>query len=498
MTERQKKLAVLACLLTIVLAILDQNIVSAATVKIVRDLDPVHGLELLPWLVTAYGLAATAALPLYGKLCDVYGAKRIFVAAIAVFLAGSALCGIAQTMAELIAFRAVQGIGGGGLMSITMVVIAQMADAKKRAGQSGMAGLVAGLGLVIGPLVGGLLADSASWRWIFYVNLPLGAVALTIAATALHLPVHGQRHRIDFLGAGLVAAAASVLLLITEWGGRTYPWSSLRILGLIGLGVVLIVLFVWRQATASEPILPLGLFRNATLRIAIPVQALIGVAMMGSIVYVMVYLQVVRGIPATRAGLYLIPMAAGMTVAGLLAARLMARDWPVKWFVVAGSACAAIGTLLLSTVGVATASWPIWLALLVFGAGLGQLLGQLIIVSQQAVAPRLLGVTTTAVRFGQTLGGALGAAVFGTVLTRVYSAKAPGGLALDAVPASLRPQALHAFVSAIDVVFLGAAGVALLMLLLALRLRVVDAVAEPVDPSAAVDRGVSSAAPAAR
>src|SRR6185437_9681896 len=237
MTERQKKLALLACLLTIVLAILDQNIVSAATVKIVRDLDPVHGLERLPWLVTAYGLAATAALPLYGKLCDVYGAKRVFVAAIAVFLAGSALCGMAQSMAELIAFRAVQGIGGGGLMSVTMVVIAQMADAKKRAGQSGMAGLVAGLGMVVGPLVGGLLADSASWRWIFYVNLPLGAVALTIAATALHLPVHGRRHRIDFFGAGLVAAAASVLLLITEWGGRSYPWSSARIVGLIALGL---------------------------------------------------------------------------------------------------------------------------------------------------------------------------------------------------------------------------------------------------------------------
>jgi EmrB/QacA subfamily drug resistance transporter len=461
MTERHKKLALVACLLTIVLAILDQNIVSAATVKIVRDLDPAHGLELLPWLVTAYALAATAALPLYGKLCDVYGAKRVFIAAIAIFLAGSALCGMAQSMAELIAFRAVQGIGGGGLMSVTMVVIAQMADAKKRAGQSGMAGLVAGLGMVVGPLVGGWLADSASWRWIFYVNLPLGAVALTIAATALHLPVHGRKHRIDFLGAGLVAAAASVLLLITEWGGRSYAWSSARILGLIGLGLLLVGLFMWRQATATEPILPLGLFRNATLRIAIPVQALIGVAMTGSIVYVMVYLQVVRGIAATRAGLYLIPMAVGMTVAGTVAGRLMARDWPVKRFVIAGSACVAGGAAVLGTVGVDTAAVRIWLALFVFGAGLGQLLGQLIIVSQLAVPPRLLGVTTTTVRFGQTLGGAFGAAVFGTVLTRVYSAKAPGG----------GPLNVHAFASAIDVVFLGAAGVALVMLLLALRLR---------------------------
>jgi EmrB/QacA subfamily drug resistance transporter len=471
-TDRQRKLALLACLLTIVLAILDQNIVSAATVKIVRDLDPVHGLELLPWLVTAYALAATAALPLYGKLCDVYGAKRVFIGAIAVFLAGSALCGVAQSMAELIAFRAVQGIGGGGLMSVTMVVIAQLADAKKRAGQSGMAGLVAGLGMVVGPLVGGLLAGSASWRWIFYVNLPLGAAALAIAATALHLPAHGRRHRIDFLGAGLVAAAAIVLLLVTEWGGRSYAWSSARIVGLIGFGVVLIALFVWRQATAAEPILSLSLFRNATLRVAIPVQALLGVAMTGSIVYVMVYLQVVRGVPATRAGLYLIPMAVGMTLAGLVAGKLMARDWPVKRFVVAGSACAFLGTLALSTVGVGTPSWRIWLSLFVFGTGLGQLLGQLIIVSQQAVPARLLGVTTTAVRFGQTLGGAFGAALFGTVLTRVYSASAPGGVPLDAVPAALKSQALAAFASAIDVVFFGAAGVAVALLLLALRLRV--------------------------
>jgi len=468
MTERHKKLALVACLLTIVLAILDQNIVSTAAVKIVRDLDPVHGLELLPWLVTAYALAATAALPLYGKLCDVYGAKRVFVAAIAVFLVGSALCGLAQNMVELIAFRAVQGIGGGGLMSITMVVIAQLADPAKRAGQSGMAGLVAGLGMVIGPLVGGLLADSASWRWIFYVNLPLGAVALSIAALALHLPVPGRRHRIDFLGAALVAAGASVLLLITEWGGRQYAWSSPRILGLIGLGVTLTALFLWRQATAAEPILPLTLFRNATLRVAIPVQALIGVTMMGSIVYVMVYLQVVRGVAATRAGLYLIPMAVGMTLSGLAAGKLMTRDWsgwgraaragregglPVKWFVVAGAACAAAGTALLGTVGVATAAWRIWLALFVFGAGLGQLLGQLIIVSQQAVPVQQLGITTTAVRFGQTLGGAFGAALFGTVLNRVYTAT-------------------NSLVTAIDVVFVSAAGVAVLVLLLALRLRV--------------------------
>jgi EmrB/QacA subfamily drug resistance transporter len=472
MTDRQKKFSLVACLLAIVLAILDQNIVSAATVKIVQDLDPVHGLQRLPWLITSYALAATAALPLYGKLCDVYGAKRVFVAAIAVFLAGSALCGLSQNMSELIAFRAVQGLGGGGLMSVTMVVIVQMADDQDRGKNSGMAGLFAGLGMVVGPLVGGALADSGSWRLIFYINLPLGAAALAIATTMMRLPVRPHKHRIDFLGAGLVAAAASVLLLVLEWGGKQYAWQSNRIVGLIGLDVVLVALFLWRQVAAAEPILPLGLFRNVTLRVALPIQALLGVVLTGSIVYVMVYLQAVRGVDATEAGLNLIPMALAMSASGTIAGRLMAKGYPVKWFVIAGAAFATAGPGLLGLVKVDSPQWWVWIGLALFGLGLGQLLGQLIIVSQAAVPRHQVGVTTTAVRFGSTLGGAFGAAVFGTLLSRVYEAKAPDHRSLDAVPPALRRQALEAFVAGIDTVFLSASGVMLAALLLALVLKV--------------------------
>ncbi len=464
MTEKQKKWALLGCLLTIILAILDQNIVSTAAVPIVRDLDPVHGLARLPWLVTAYALAATAALPLYGKLCDTFGAKRIYLAAVGVFLAGSALCGLAQNMAQLIAFRAVQGIGGGGLMSVTMVVIAQVAGPEKRGRGGGLGGLVAGLAMVAGPLVGGLLTDHASWRWIFYVNLPLGAAILALAITTLRLAVPAERHRVDYPGAALAAAAAVVLLLITEWGGQRYPWSSPAIVTLAGVEAALVALFVWRERRAAEPILPLDLLAHRTLRVALPLQFVVGAGMLGSIVYVMVYLQVARGVPAGDAGLYLIPMALGMTVSGLVAGRLLDRAWPVRRFLVSGTSCAAVAIGLLGFLRADSSRWAIGANLFLLGAGLGMLVGLLIVVVQNAVPAGRLGVATTAVRFSQTLGGAFGAAVFGTILTRGVAAHG---------------AATSAFVSAVDVVFLSAAGVMVLAVVLAALLR------QPAVPAAA-------------
>ncbi|GAA3220314.1 MFS transporter [Dactylosporangium siamense] len=467
MTPLQKRLTMLACLVTIVLAILDQNIVSAATVPIVRDLDPEHGLERLPWLITSYALAATAALPLYGKLCDIHGARRVFAAAVGVFLLGSALCGMARTMDQLIAFRGLQGLGGGGLMSVTMVVIAQVSAPGERGGRGGMAGLVAGLGMVAGPLIGGVLVDSGQWRWIFYVNLPLGLFALAVAATAMRLPLPGRRHRVDYLGAALVAAAASTLLLLAEWGGHRYAWTSAPAIALAVGGAMLVALFLWRQAVAAEPVLPLSLFRNPTLRVALPIQALLGVAMMAAIVYVMVYLQVVRGTTPSAAGRFLIPVAVGISLSGLLAIALERRGWPVRGTVLLGTATAALGLGLLSLVHVATPTWQILAALFLFGAGLGQLLGQLILLSQQAVPADQLGVTTTAIRFGQSLGSAFGAAVFGTVLLRVYLANAPAGTKFG----SGAPTAPAAFVTAIDTVFLCGAGVMAIAFVLALLLR---------------------------
>lgn len=472
MTGLQRKLSLVACLCTIMLAILDQNIVSAATVPIVRDLDPGHGLDLLPWLISAYALAATACLPLYGKLCDAYGARRVFIAAVAVFLLGSTLCGVAQNMGELIAFRALQGFGGGGLMSVTLVVVTQLSTSGKRDGRNAMAGIVAGLGLVVGPLLGGLLTDSASWRWIFYVNLPLGVAVLVVAVTVMRLPHHAQHHhRIDYPGAALVAATACGLLLVAEWGGRTYAWGSPVIVGLSCASGALLALFLWRQATAAEPILPLALFRNATLRTAIPIQALLGVAMTGSIVYVMIYLQEVRDLSPTVAGLYLIPMAAGMSLAG---GALAGRYPSTRWLVVAGGSCLTAGAVLLGTLGTATPLWRLAAALFVFGLGLGHMVGQLIVVSQRAVPVTQLGVVTTAVRFGQTLGGVFGVSVFGTVLVRVV------GHRTSAV----------AFTSGVDTVFLSVAGVSAVVVGLAFLLR--DPAAPPAPAPASSDPSPAS------
>jgi EmrB/QacA subfamily drug resistance transporter len=486
MTENQKRLAALGCLLTLILAILDQNIVSTAAVAIVDDLDPVNGLARLPWLISVYALGATAALPLYGKLCDVHGAKPVYLGAVSVFLVGSALCGLAGDMTQLIVFRAVQGLGGGGLMGVTMVVFAHLNPAEKRASAGGLGGLMAGLGMVVGPLIGGLLTEHLSWRWIFYVNLPLGLLVLYTGVTALHLADGGLRHRIDYLGAALVAAGAVALLLVTEWGGREHPWGSPVILTLAAAGVALFAAFFWRQATAAEPILPLPLLRDPTLRIALPLQLLSGLGMTGSIVYAVIYLQVARGVPAADSGLYLLPMAVGMSVSGLVSGRLIARGHGLKGFLVSGMALAALAMALLATVGPGTSRLTVGLDLFLLGAGFGLVLGILIMLAQNAVPVSLLGVTTSAVRFAQTLGMAFGTAIFGAVLTRVVSARLPAGVRVDlsrigSLPTGVQERVVDAVVAGIDAVFLTAAAVMLAALVLGWLLRVRPA--EPAEPA---------------
>ncbi|GIH41810.1 hypothetical protein Mco01_48100 [Microbispora corallina] len=491
MTDIQKRLAGLGCLLTLVLAVLDMNIVSAATVAIVRDLDPAHGLDHLAWLVTAYALAATAALPLYGKLCDVYGAKAVYLAAVTLFLTGSALCGTAGSMTWLIVFRALQGIGGGGLMSVTIVVLAFLAPPEDRGRAGGMGGIVAGVGIVAGPLLGGLLVDHLSWRWIFYVNLPLGLAVLATGALALRLPRQGTRRRIDYLGAALSAAAAVVLLLVTEWAGRDYAWGSPTILSLIAADAVLVGAFVWRQARAAEPILPLGLFRDRVVGTALPLQFLAAFAgLTGPIVYTMIYLQAVKGVAAADAGLYLIPLAAGMTAAGLVSGALQGRGAGMTTFLVTGSAVTAVAVGLLSLLRTGTAT-PVLLAdLFLLGVGQGQVVGTVVMLVQDAVPVSRLGVATTAIRFAQTLGSAVGTAVFGVILSRVTDSGSgdtrPSIAAMGALPPAARRRAAEALVSGVDAVFLTAAGVMLVALALAVLLRARRA--EPVSPVPALTK----------
>ncbi|WP_329337385.1 MFS transporter [Streptomyces sp. NBC_00663] len=468
MTETQRKIGFLVCLATIVLAVLDMQIVSAATVPIVRDLDPAHGIDKIPWLVSAFSLASAAVLPLYGKLCDTLGAKQVFLGAVGTFLFGSALCGAAQSIGQLIAARAVQGIGAGGLMSVTMVVIAQLKGPGKEKDSkgAGMGGIVAGGGMALGPWIGGVLSDHASWRWIFYVNLPIGITVLALAALVLKLPRHTERHRIDFLGAALAAAFSTTLLLVTEWGGKEYDWTSPQVIGLALASAASLALFLRRQSTAAEPILPLSMFRIPELRWGFAIQGLVGAAMVGSMYYVMVYLQVVRGIASSSAGLYLLPMAIGMTVVGVVTGKLTERGWSERTFVVTGSAVTAVAFLLLATTGTDTSLWWLRAELLLVGAGFGQLIGQLIQLVQSAAPRHQLGVATTGVRFFQTLGTALGAALFGTLISRLSDG-----------------TDMTAYVSAMDTVFL--CGAALMVLGVVLALRLPKSGPAPTEPAAA-------------
>ncbi|MFF8715174.1 MFS transporter [Streptomyces sp. NPDC015184] len=473
MTDRRRLIGFVLCIATILLAVLDTNIVSSATVPIVRELDPAHGVDKIPWLIAAYQLAATAALPLYGRLCDVLGAKKVFVGAVAAFLTGSVLCGMAGSMGQLIAARALQGIGGGGLMSVTMVVLRELKGPEEDGGKGGsVGGLVAGTGMALGPWLGGLLADHADWRWIFYINLPVGLAVLVAAVCVLRLPARTARRTIDFLGAGLAAAFSTALLLVTQWGGKDYAWSSPQIMGLIAGGAVLLVLFLRRQVTAAEPVLPLTMFKIRELRYGFAVQGLVGAAMMGSLVYVMIYLQVVRDVDASSAGLFLIPMAIGMTAVGLFSGRLASAGWSQRTFVIGGSACACAALALLATLTADTGLWAVRAMMLLMGVGFGQLVGQLIQLAQDTAPAGQLGVATTGVRFFQTLGGALGAAVFGTVLSRVYAARGPGGTTstIGRLTGPAHQQAVDAFVSSMNVVFWAATGLMLLATVLAFRI----------------------------
>nr|AFV71323.1 PyrJ2 [Streptomyces rugosporus] len=484
MTEWQKRLATISAVLAMVLGIIDSNIVAAAAWPIAKSLDPAHGLEYLPWLVAAYAIAATVTQPLYGKLYDLYGPKRIFLFSLALFLAGSALCGAAQTMGQLIFFRGVQGLGGGGLMSVTLVVVLSLwppkeADSSGRGGSggagAGMGGVMTGIGIVVGPLLGGVITDNWSWRWIFFVNLPLGLVAWALCLWGLRLPKPTGTARIDFVGAGLISGATVALLLVTQWGGREFAWDSSEILALLAAGAVLLIAFLIRQGlvrqgalgrlVAKEPIFPLTLFANKVFRVASLQQFISGMVTIGSVVYITIYLQAVQHIPATQAGLHLLPMALGMTVAAIIAGRLVAQPGMFRNVMVAGMATVALALGLMSLLKADTSFWLINLYLLVLGAGLGQVLGLALLAVQKDAPAGQLGVSITSIRFSQTLGGAVGSAVFGTILTRAYTSGLPPELAstggeaglnlsrMGALSEAARHQVVEALVGAIDTVF---------------------------------------------
>src|SRR3954451_18244631 len=376
------RLIFVALLLVLLLAALDQTIVSTALPTIVGDLG---GIAHLSWVVTAYLLAATISGPLYGKLGDLYGRKKVLQAAIVIFLIGSMLCGLAQSMAQLIAFRAVQGLGAGGLMVVTMAVVGDIIPPRERGRYQGFFGAVFGVSTVVGPLLGGFFVDNLSWRWIFYVNLPIGLVALAVIGAVFHARPDHVHHRIDYLGAVVLAGALSSIVLFTSLGGTTYDWGSPQIVGLIVLGVVLLVAFPFIEARADEPILPLELFRNRTFTTTSAIGFIVGLSLFGSVTSLPLYLQVVKGNSPTESGLQLLPLMGGVLVTSIVSGNLISRTGHYRPFPIAGTAIMAVALFLLSTIGVNTSIWVTAGYMLLLGLGLGMVMQVLVLAAQNAV-----------------------------------------------------------------------------------------------------------------
>lgn len=477
LTNRQLQLVFAGLMSGVLLAALDQTIVATALPTIVGDLG---GLAHLSWVVTAYLLASTTSTPLYGKISDLYGRKTVFQAAIVIFLVGSALSGLAQSMGQLIAFRAVQGLGAGGLMALAIAIIGDVVSPRERGRYQGYIGAVFAVASVAGPLLGGFLVDHLSWRWAFYVNLPVGVGALLVTSVALDLPFRRTGHSVDYLGAALLVAGVTCVLLVTVWGGDRYGWDSPTILGLAGTGALLLGAFAVQEQRASEPVLPPRLFRDPVFRVATATLFLIGVAMFGAIVFLPLFLQVVVGASATSSGLLLLPLMAGIVASSVVVGRVISRTGRYRWYPVAGTALMTVAMGLLATMNAdtsrTTASW--YVALL--GVGLGTVMPVMILAVQNAADQRDLGTATSAATFSRSMGGSFGVALFGAILASRLAHQLPGvdPEALQASPSQLRalsPAAHQAVVEAVahslHVVFLAAIPVALAAFLVVLFLR---------------------------
>lgn len=395
------------------LAALDQSIVGVALPRITSDLG---GLEHLSWVVTAYLLTSTAATPLWGKISDLYGRKRIYQTAIAIFLLGSVLAGLAQDMPQLIAFRAIQGIGGGGLMSIGLAIIGDIIPPRERGRYQGFFGAVFGVSAVAGPLIGGWLTDTISWRWIFYINLPVGAVAIFLIATRLHLHMPRRQHRVDYVGAALVVASVSSLLLYVNWAGENWGWGDTRSLGLLGASIAFAIAFVYVELRAAEPIIPMRLLRNDIFTISNAFGFISGLAMFGGIIFLPLYFQGTLGFSPTRSGLAMLPMVVGIFSFSITTGLLITKTGRYKIFPIAGSVLIAIGLFMLSRLHVDTPYWYIAISAFIFGAGLGFTMQPMMVAVQNSVSFRDMGAATSSVTFTRSLGSAIGTAIFGAIL----------------------------------------------------------------------------------
>ncbi|MEA2201040.1 MAG: hypothetical protein QOI89_1636 [Solirubrobacteraceae bacterium] len=458
-------------MLVLFLAALDQTIVATALPTIVGDLG---GLTHISWVVTAYLLAQTVVTPLYGKLGDMYGRKIVLQSALVVFLAGSALCGLSQNLDELIAFRAVQGLGGGGLIVSAQAAIGDVVPPRRRGRYTGLFGAVFGLASIAGPLLGGFLTTHLSWRWIFYVNLPLGVVALFVLAAAFPATSERVRHSIDYLGTALLAAGVGSIVLLTSLGGTSVPWGSPLIVGLGVAGVLCLALFPLAERRAREAVLPTRLLRNEVFLATSAVGFIVGFGLFGAVTYLPLFLQVVKGASPTGSGLQLVPLMGGLLITSIGAGRVISATGRYKPFPIAGTALMAVGLYLLSTIGLATSRTTIFGFMFVVGLGLGMVMQVLILAVQNAVDYSDLGAATSGATLFRLIGGSLGTATLGAIFSNRLRSELksvlPAGARAQAasggvnprqiahLPPPLRLDYLQAFTHSISTVFLVASG----------------------------------------